>query len=187
MVTLCEFDPVTSQELSDIIRGTTMKTSQLDPLPATVLKQYLDILLPALTKIVNLLIGRRIIPVCMKEALLDPLLNQSSLDHELFPNYRPISNIMFTSKSCERVVALQVNDYRHDNKLVESFQSAYKVGHSTESALSRVQNDISRSIDDDKCVVLLLLNLSATFDRVQHQTLLIGLYHRFGIQGVALQ
>ena len=150
MVTLCEFDPVTSQELSDIIRGTTMKTCQLDPLPATVLKQYLDILLPALTKIVNLL-------------------------------------IMFTSKSCERVVALQVNDYRHDNKLVESFQSAYKVGHSTESALSRVQNDISRSIDDDKCVVLLLLNLSATFDRVQHQTLLIGLYHRFGIQGVALQ
>lgn len=150
MVTLCEFDPVTSQELSDIIRGTTMKTCQLDPLPATVLKQCLNILLPALTKIVNLL-------------------------------------IMFTSKSCERVVALQVNDYRHDNKLVESFQSAYKVGHSTESALSRVQNDISRSIDDDKCVVLLLLNLSATFDRVQHQTLLIGLYHRFGIQGVALQ
>ena len=121
MVTLCEFDPVTSQKLLDIICGTTVKTCQLNPLPATVLKQCLDIPLPALTKIVNLSIGQGIMPTCMKEALLDPLLKQSSLDHELFPNYRPISNLIFTSKSCERVVALPVNNYLHDNELVIIF------------------------------------------------------------------
>ena len=73
--------------------------------------------MPVLTSIVNLSMSQGVMPSCTKEALLDPLLKQSSLDHELFCHYRPISNLMFTSKLCERVVAMQVNGHLNENGL----------------------------------------------------------------------
>ena len=41
------------------------------------------------------------------------------------------------------------------------FQSAYKVFHSTETALVKVYNDILCAVDYNDSVVLLLLDLSA--------------------------
>ena len=69
----------------------------------------------------------------------------------------------------------------------ELLQSTYKQGHSTETTLVKVQNDILRSIDERNCVALLLLNLSAAFDTVDHSILLSRLCHRFGIDGKALK
>ena len=99
-----------------------------------------------------------------------------------FKNYK-VSNLMFLSKSCEKIVASQLNNHLCDNNLQELFQSAYKNGHSTESALIRVQNDVLRAIDDDKRVILLLLDLSASFDTVDHGILLSRLSMCYGIEG----
>ena len=92
---------------------------------------------------------------------------------------------MFTSKLCERVVAMQVNDRLNANGLVAGdFPVSLQVGHNKESALKlRVQNDILRSIDDGKGVLLLTLDLSAAFDTVDHRILFQRLHDRFGIQG----
>ena len=125
-------------------------------------------------------------PTCLKEAVLTPLLKKPSLDHEVFKNYRPISNLAFISKICEKVVACQLTSYLNSNNLTESFQSAYKKMHSTESALIRVQNDVLRASDDDKCVILLLLDLSAAFDTVDHHLLLSRLSCRFGVTAECL-
>ena len=57
------------------------------------------------------------------------------------------------------------------NELNETFQSAYKRYHSSETALIRVQNYILNAIDNNKCVILLLLDLSAAFDTVDHKIL----------------
>ena len=82
-------------------------------------------LLPLITKIVNLSLESAIMPNGLKMALLTPLLKKSSLDHEEFKNFRPISNLKFVSKVIEKVVAAQVNNYLSDNNLHEPFQSAY--------------------------------------------------------------
>ena len=72
------------------------------------------------------------------------------------------------------------------NNLHELMQSAYKVGHSTETALIRVYNDILCAIDEKQCVLLVLLDLSAAFDTVDHEVLLSRLEERLGICGNAL-
>ena len=73
-----------------------------------------------------------------------------------------------------------------NNGLCEVFQSAYHAHHSTETALLRVYNDIAMSIDNQKSVVLALLDLSAAFDTVDHSLLLARLSTRFGICDQAL-
>ena len=70
--------------------------------------------------------------------------------------------------------------------LDETFQSAYKNFHSTETALVRVQNDILCAIDNNESVILLLLDLSAAFDTVDHSILLSRLCDRFGVKGAAV-
>ena len=59
------------------------------------------------------------------------------------------------------------------------------MGHSTESALLRVHNDVLRALDDGKCVMLVLLDLSAAFDTVDHGILLSRLSQCIGVQGSA--
>ena len=122
----------------------------------------------------------------MKNAVLSPLLKKPSLDFEIFSNFRPVSNLKFLSKGFEIVAAARLTNYLCDNDLNESLQSAYKKHHSCETALLRVPNDILKSIDDKQCVVLLLLDLSAAFDTVDHKILLHRPRSRFGIKGKAL-
>ena len=64
---------------------------------------------------------------------------------------------------------------------------AYKLNHSTETALLKVQNDILIAIDNHKCVALLLLDLSAAFDTVDHELLLQRMIKRFGIDRQVLK
>ena len=49
-----------------------------------------------------------------------------------------------------------------------------------------MHNDILRAIDNGECVILVLLDLSAAFDTVDHHILITRLKHRFGITGKAL-
>ena len=86
----------------------------------------------------------------------------------------------FVSKATEKVVALRLTGHLEDNNLLEIFQSAYKKGHST-----RINDDLLRAIDDNACVILVLLDLSAAFDTVDHQILLTRLKCRYGVKGNA--
>ena len=82
----------------------------------------------------------------------------------------------------ERVVTKQIQDYLTLFDLHEPFQSAYRKNHSTETALERVQNDILTALDKNEAAVLVLLDLSATFDTVDHN-MLLGRLSEFGISG----
>ena len=85
------------------------------------------------------------------------------------------------SKVIEKVAAMQMIDHITTHLIDEQFQSAYKLNHSTETALVRVQNDIQCAIDSKQSVILLLLDLSAALDTVDHPILLSRLFHRFGV------
>ena len=72
---------------------------------------------------------------------------------------------------------MRLNYHLEDASLHEIFQSAYKKGHSTETALKGIHNDILDAIDDGGCVILVLLDLSAAFDTVDHDVLITRLNH----------
>jgi hypothetical protein len=115
-----------------------------------------------------------------------PILKKPSLDKKVLKNYRPVSNISYVSKIMEKIVCSQIKNHLNQNALLEPFQSAYRELHSTETALLRVKSDIMHAIDDNKAVAVVLLDLSAAFDTVDHQIWLNRLCHTFGIRGKAL-
>ncbi len=73
-----------------------------------------------------------------------------------------------------------------ENYLNDPMQSAYQKYHSTETALVKVHNDIMEVVDGGSCVILVLLDISAAFDTVDHEILLYRLEKRLGVTGSAL-
>ena len=180
------FKPVTNRFLSEVIGRANIKSCDLDPIPACVLRKCMETLLPVLVNIVNLSLDNATMPVDLKTAMILPRLKKHGLDRDSLTSYRPISNLPFVSKIIEKCVAFQLNEHITINGLNEKFQSAYKKYHSTETAIVRVHNDILCALDKGKSVILLLLDLKAAFDTVNHSMLITRLAPRFGIGGKAL-
>ena len=95
--------------------------------------------------------------------IVPSLMEKQGLDPEILKNYRPVANLSFISKIIGKAIATQIHDHLINNDIVDNFQSAYKAGHSCETALLRVYNDIVTTIG----AMLVLLDLSAAFDTIQ--------------------
>ena len=185
---LQSFKSLTNNEVLRLIKSETIKSCSLVPLPASIMTKCCHAFLPMLTRIINLSLATGEMPEDLKCAMLRPLLKKPTADHKVFANFRSVSNLKYTSKLIEKAVAVQLNDHLACNDLHVPFQSAYRSCHSTESALMRVHNYIMISVDNGNCVMLalVLLDLSAAFDTVNHDLLLSRLEKRFGITGTVL-
>ena len=184
--TMEEFSEISTDKIQSMLKRVPSKTCELDPIPTWVLKLCEEVPIKLLTHIVNTSLSSSTMPVVFKEAILSPLLKKEGLAL-LDNNFRPISNLAFVSKLIERCVAEQTSAHMTSNGLHEVLQSAYKMGHSTETALLRVHNDICMAMDNQQVTILVLLDLSAAFDTVDHAVLLKRLSERVGIRGMALK
>ena len=127
-----------------------------------------------------------LMPKSLKTALIRPLLKKTSLDSDILKNYRPVSNLTFIWKVIEKVVSGRLNEHLIKNSMFDPLQSAYRDKHSTETALIKVQNDILSAFDAGSSAILLMLDLSAAFDTIDHDILLSRLCNVYGITGNAL-
>ena len=137
--------------------------------------------------IINLCFTSGSFPSAFKSAIVKPLLKKPTLDHEVLKFFRPVSNLPFLSKLIEKRIACRLVSHIKDNSITEKFQSAYKSKHSTETALLKVYNDIMNNIDQVRGILLVLLDLSAAFDTIDHDILFDILEHSLGISGLALK
>ncbi len=157
---------------------------QLDPIPTSLVKSCCDALVPVITKMVNLSLEDCVVPDKWKVGLVLPSLKKQNLDL-VFCNFRPVSNLPFVSKIGEKAVLSDVLGHCSINSLMPSHQSSYRKSHSTETALLKVHNDILLNMDQQEITLLVLLDLSAAFDTIDHTVLLETLESDFGIVGNA--
>ncbi len=79
----------------------------------------------------------------------------------------------------------QLSLFLEQNNILDNNQSGFRSGHSTETALLSVTEALRLARAAAKSSVLILLDLSAAFDTVNHQILLSTL-RKMGISGTAL-
>lgn len=180
------FTLVTEGDVIKHLSKMKSKSCSLDPIPTWLLKDCKQALTPFITSIINTSLSSGVFPSQLKEATVTPILKKTSLDAENLKNYRPVSNLPFLSKLIEREVSHQFTAHLEVNNINTKFQSAYKAQHSTETALTRVQNDILRAVDREGGAILVLLDLSAAFDTIDHHLLLQLLECQMGVSGTAL-
>ena len=176
--------PVSEQDIVYLVRA--LPDKQSDPLPIWLLKDNVDIMAPFLCRLINSSLSTGIVPASFKSAYITSLLKKADLDSADVKSYRPISNLSVISKLLERTVAKQLIRYLKDNDLLPDLQSAYRSGHSTETAVLKVLADILQALDAVDFALLILLDLSAAFDSVDHSTLLELLRISHGINDVVL-
>ena len=180
------FVPLTSVELLKIISVMNKTTCVSDPFPTKLLISHVSSIIGVILHIVNLSLTSGVFPLSCKSSVIVPLIKKPGLDAEILKNYRPVANLTFLSKVIEKVIALQIYEHLSNNDIVDSFQSAYKAGHSCETALLRVYNDITTTIGKGNGKMLVLLDLSAAFDTIDHVILFDILVNYVGLRGKAL-
>ena len=175
---------MTVKEVSQILRKMPNNQCELDSMPAWLVKELCDVLALIITFMANTSITQGLFPDSHKHAVVCPRIKKPSLDPLDIKSYRPISNLSLVSKTVERLVMNRMNIHANQYGLFPARQSAYRLHHSTETAVTIVHNDIMRSTDACFVSVLVLLDLSATFDIVDHVILLEVLTKRFGVENL---
>ena len=170
---LSAFKILSANSVKSLIHNSTLKSCPLDPMPSCLVSRC-DALLPIITTIIKKSLEAGHFPKSWKEALVCPLLKKPGLDIT-FKNFRPVSNLAFLSKLIERAVFHQIHEHMFNTNLYPNAQSAYRVHHSTETALLKVKNDILLNMNKQHVTLLVLLDLIAAFDTVKHNILLEAL------------
>ena len=170
---LDHFDIVTVEELTKIISCMNKTTCKSDPFPTKLLFSHLTSIISIILHIINLCLTSGIFAQSCKSSIVLPLIKNPNLDQEILKNYRPISNLSFLSKVIEKVISVRILKQIEANGINDNFQSAYKSGHSCETALIRVYNDIVHvtTIGKGNGSGLVLPDFSAAFDTIDHENL----------------
>lgn len=114
-------------------------------------------------------------------------MKKQNLDADVGASYRPVSLLAFLSKILERLAYSRLTHHMSLFLKNENYQSGFKAFHSTETALLCVSNDLRRSSDSGSTSLLVLLDMSAAFDTLDHSILITRLHNYIGLSGSALQ
>ncbi|KAK3553459.1 hypothetical protein QTP70_003502 [Hemibagrus guttatus] len=156
---LTQLSTVAAEEVLQITQSCNPTTCPLDPIPSAMLQTISPDLLPFITTVINGSLTSGHVPTAFKKARVIPILKKPALDPSDISNYRP-------------------------NNLHDPNQSGFKAAHSTETALLAVTEKLHAARSAKLSSVLILLDLSAAFDTVNHKTLLSTL-RSLGICGTA--
>ena len=179
---MSSFKVVPLDEIRWLLSKAKPTTCLLDTIPTKLLKEYPEVFLPLITNLINLSLTSGTFPCIWRRAIVKPLLKKCGLER-IFKNYRLVSNLNFISKLLESAVLIQIQDHLYNQNLLPQYQGSYWVNFSTETLLVKLMDDILKGME---VTALVALDLSAAFDMVDHDQLLVILKPCFGIEGIPL-
>ena len=182
---LSNFEPASLEEIRNFILYSTDSSCSLDVIPTRLLKSCINALVVSITQLINLSLSEGVFPTSFKHAVVSSLLKKQSLPKDDLSSYRPISNLNFISKMLEKVVCAHLCSHLKSFPSLSRFQSAYRKLHSTETALLQFQNDLCLAMNSQQVSALVLLDLSAAFDTIDHSILTNRLKTCYGISDSA--
>lgn len=180
---LSHFGLVTESDTLKVIKDCPLKTSPLDFMPISLIKDCSDIFAPLICRLANLSFTEGIFPELLKVGQITPLIKKPGADATEPANYRPITNLNTIGKMLERLAQYQLRQHISTSPNYNTSQSAYRALHSTETAMTKVVNDLLTAVDSGKPTVLLSLDISAAFDMLDHDRLLNRATELFGLSG----
>ena len=98
-----------------------------------------------------------------------------------------MNNLVFLSKLVERTVSKRIDTHMEKNNLFNKKAFAYKKHHNTENMMVGVVDEVLTGFDEEKCTVIMFLDLSAAFDTIDIDKLLNILSDEIGLGGSALK
>ena len=172
--------PVKPAQVLQIVKGLKNSNSTgIDFLDTAIIKLAAKEILPALTHVVNLSLSQSTFPDIWKHAKVVPLLKKN--DPLIPKNYRPVALLPILSKILEKVVFLQLVEYLDENKLLSPNHHGSRHSHNTATALIQMYDQWLEELEDGKLVGIMMIDLSAAFDMVDHMLLLENL-KLFGLE-----
>lgn len=122
-----------------------------------------------ITHIINCCLENGYFPELWKTSLVRPL--PKVREPSIYSDLRPISIIPAISKLLEKIVYTQIYDYSSINNMIGNYQSGFRKGFSTTTALLNISDDIISALDKGSATALVLLDFSKAFDTLDHSLL----------------
>ena len=167
------FDEVKPETVYGIMKKlNTKKSVGYDNVSPYFIKISASSLAYPICNIINSCFTQGIYPDCYKMSETSPL--HKGKDKNDKCNYRPVSCPTAISKIVEKVICIQVSNYFE--KLFHEKLSAYRQGIGCEQVLINAVEDWKYSLDCNKIVAVLLMDLSKAFDSLPHRLLISKLY-----------
>lgn len=173
--TVLEFDEISEDDIKKNIKAIHSDAIGSDGISRKMLTLSLHTILPVLCHILNNSLSSCTFPKVWRSSHVIPIPKISSPSS--YSHFRPISILPFLSKVLERIIHQQLTQYLAKNNTLSQFQSGFRPGHSTTTALIKVCDDIRCGIDNKQVTVLVLLDFSNAFNTVDFDILLAILEH----------
>ena len=184
-LTFSHFTLVSEADVLRYMRETRNTCCSLDPISVSKLGEAYESAAPAVGTTINSPFDEGHSVASEKRCLIRPYLTKIGLDVNDLSNYRPVTNLTHLSNIIELAMFDQLVPFLEEVGVVLHYQSAYRKLHSTETALCKIHDDLVSNTCHGKASLLVLLDLSAAFDTVDHQ-LLLSDFSDCGVEGTAL-
>ncbi|KAL7304004.1 hypothetical protein TKK_0003476 [Trichogramma kaykai] len=163
----------TRSQAMRVITSSRSKAIGPDHLSSDMLKRAAPLIADPLLEIFNKSIATHAFPSSWLKTYVLPLSKKKLITD--ITDTRPIAKLCEVSKACERLVHEQLSDHLERFELLNPHQAGFRRGHSTQTALLVLMDDVRQAVDDRQMTILALFDFSKAFDMVPHQLLLMKL------------